>query len=166
MYRKIEDFVNDWKYESAATLKVLNNLTDESLNKKFNDNVRTPGRLAWHITAAVPITINQAGLHLDGPDRNTPIPSGASEIAETYKKLSAELPEIISQNWTNDSLTEKINVFGENWERGKLLSIIVTHQIHHRAQLTVLMRMADLKVPGIYGPSKEEWAGMGMPAQE
>ena len=166
MYRKIEDFVNDWKYESAATLKVLNNLTDESLDKKFSDNVRTPGRLAWHITSAVPITMNQAGIHMEGPDRNTPAPSRASEIAETYKNLSAKLPEIISQNWTDDSLIEKINVFGEDWERGKLLSIVVIHQTHHRGQLTVVMRLAGLKVPGVYGPSKEEWAGMGMPAQE
>ena len=146
MYRKIEDFVNDWKYESSATLKVLNNLTDESLDKKFSDNVRTPGRLAWHITSAVPITMNQAGIHMEGPDRNTPAPSSA---------------EIISQNWTDDSLIEKINVFGEDWERGKLLSIVVIHQIHHRGQLTVLMRMAGLKVPGVYGPSKEEWANFG-----
>jgi uncharacterized damage-inducible protein DinB len=29
-----------------------------------------------------------------------------------------------------------------------------------RGQLTVLMRQADLKVPGVYGPSKEEWEAM------
>jgi hypothetical protein len=28
------------------------------------------------------------------------------------------------------------------------------------------MRLADLKVPGVYGPSKEEWTAFGMPAQE
>jgi uncharacterized damage-inducible protein DinB len=46
MYRKIQDFINYWAYESEATLKVFNNLTDDSLNKKINENVRTAGRLA------------------------------------------------------------------------------------------------------------------------
>jgi uncharacterized damage-inducible protein DinB len=36
------------------------------------------------------------------------------------------------------------------------------HQCHHRGQMTVLMRQAGQKVPGIYGPAKEEWSSMGM----
>jgi uncharacterized damage-inducible protein DinB len=46
------------------------------------------------------------------------------------------------------------------------LGVIVSHQIHHRAQLTIVMRLNGLKVPGVYGPSKEEWTSYGMPAQE
>lgn len=52
------------------------------------------------------------------------------------------------------------------WKRGTTLGIIISHQIHHRAQLTIVMRLNGLKVPGVYGPSKEEWKGYGMPAQE
>jgi uncharacterized damage-inducible protein DinB len=32
--------------------------------------------------------------------------------------------------------------------------------------MTVLMRQAGLKVPGIYGPSREEWSQFGMPPQK
>jgi uncharacterized damage-inducible protein DinB len=32
--------------------------------------------------------------------------------------------------------------------------------------MTVLMRQAGLRVPGIYGPAKEDWASMNMPPQE
>jgi uncharacterized damage-inducible protein DinB len=46
------------------------------------------------------------------------------------------------------------------------LGFIVSHQIHHRAQLTVVMRLNGLNVPGVYGPSKEEWTSYGIPAQE
>ena len=42
----------------------------------------------------------------------------------------------------------------------------MNHQTHHRDQMTVLMRLQDIKVPGVYGPSKEEWAQYGMEAQE
>jgi len=42
MYNKISDFEEDWKYESDSTLKIFNNLTDKSLNEKFNEEIRTP----------------------------------------------------------------------------------------------------------------------------
>lgn len=57
-------------------------------------------------------------------------------------------------------------MYGEMWAEGKTLSVLVTHQIHHRSQLTIVMRLLGLKVPGTYGPSNEEWAAYGMPAQE
>ena len=44
------------------------------------------------------------------------------------------------------------------------LFYLIAHQTHHRGQMTVLMRQAGLRVPGIYGPAKEEWAAFGAPA--
>ena len=52
-------------------------------------------------------------------------------------------------------------MYGEPWQRALTLAILVAHQTHHRGQMTVLMRQAGLKVPGVYGPSKDEWAAMG-----
>ena len=62
MYRKLEDFINDWTIESESTLKIFNNLTDESLTKKVDDNVRTAGRLAWHITTSIGEMAHRTGL--------------------------------------------------------------------------------------------------------
>jgi len=42
------------------------------------------------------------------------------------------------------------------------LQVLVVHQAHHRGQMTVLMRQAGLKVPGVYGPAREEWTAYGM----
>lgn len=44
------------------------------------------------------------------------------------------------------------------------LRCLVFHQIHHRGELIVLMRQAGLRVPGLYGPAKEDWATYGIPA--
>jgi uncharacterized damage-inducible protein DinB len=52
-------------------------------------------------------------------------------------------------------------MYGMDWNKGTTLHILVTHQTHHRGQFTVLMRQAGLKVPGVYGPSKEEWIAYG-----
>lgn len=53
-------------------------------------------------------------------------------------------------------------MYGETWAIGVTLSALIDHQIHHRGQMTVLMRQAGLKVPGIYGPSREDWSQIGM----
>ncbi len=166
MYYKIEDFKNDWAYESSSTLKLFNNLTDDSLNKKFNDEVRTLGRLAWHITGSIPEMMNRSDLRIEGFDENSSVPKTAERIASTYKKLSDALVDEVSKKWKDENLSDKVNMYGEEWQKGKILSVLLVHQIHHRAQMTILMRLAGLKVNGIYGPSREEWAEMKMSPQE
>jgi uncharacterized damage-inducible protein DinB len=57
MYRKIQDFQGAWTYESEATQKLLDALSDESLSQRVDPEGRTLGRIAWHIAqrcAAVP----------------------------------------------------------------------------------------------------------------
>ena len=166
MYRKLSDFIDDWKYESESTIKVLSNLSDESLTVKFNNQIRTPGRLAWHIITSVGEMAHRTELTFKTVDDNSPIPSTAKEILDEYKRTSDYMIKEISEKWSDETLQLEDDMYGEKWARGKTLGIIVNHQIHHRAQLTVVMRLAGLKVPGVYGPAKEEWAGYGMEPQE
>jgi uncharacterized damage-inducible protein DinB len=168
MYRKLEDFLNDWAYESQATLKVFSNLTDESLNKNVGENIRTAGRLAWHIAGAISELGHRMGLTFDKIDQDSQFPSSAKEIVNKYKNASDALAREIKEKWNDDTLLLVDVTAGpeEIWSRGKTLGALVSHQIHHRAQLTVVLRLNGLKVPGIYGPSKEEWTSYGMPAQE
>lgn len=165
MYYKISDFIKDWTYESEATLKVFNNLTDESLTKKVNENVRTAGRLARHITTSISEMAQRTGLSFQAVDENS-FPATVKEIVDTYKSASENLLNEIKDKWTDETLQQEDDMYGEKWKRGKTLSIIINHQIHHRGQLTVVMRLLGLKVPGIYGPAKEEWTNFGMTAQE
>ncbi len=83
-------------------------------------------------------------------------------IKTAYNAASASLAEEIKCNWKDETLSIEDDMYGQKWKRGITLGILITHQTHHRGQMTVLMRQAGLKVPGIYGPSYEEWAAMGM----
>ncbi len=166
MYYKLQDFIEDWAYESEATLKILNNLTDDSINKVVSENVRTAGRLAWHITTSIGEMAKRTGLKFKCAETDSPVPSSAKEIAEAYKEASDNMLNAIKSNWNDDSLMIEDDMYGEMWKRGTTLEVIINHQIHHRGQLTVVMRLLGLKFPGIYGPSKEEWAQYGMQAQE
>lgn len=166
MYHKLEDFISDWTIESESTIKTLNNLTDESLTKKVNENVRTAGRLAWHITTAIGEMAHRTGLTFKTIESNSSVPESAKEIVDAYKEASSNLLDAIKSNWSDESLIVEDDMYGEMWKRGTTLGVIISHQIHHRAQLTVVMRLNGLKVPGVFGPSKEEWTNYGMPAQE
>ena len=168
MYYKISDFIEDWKYESESTIKVLRNLSDESLTKKFNNEIRTAGKLAWHIAGAISELGHRMGLTFDEIDQDSPFPSSAKEIVDEYKRASDGLIKGIKEKWSDETLSieDKITGQGDMWSRGKTLGALVTHQIHHRGQLTVVMRLAGLKVPGVYGPAKEEWVNYGMQPQE
>jgi len=166
MYHKLEDFINDWTIESESTLKVFNKLTDESLTKKVDDNVRTAGRLAWHITTSIGEMAHRTGLTFKTVEANSAIPATAKEIVDAYKEASENLLAAIKSSWNDDTLSVEDDMYGEMWKRGTTLGVIISHQIHHRAQLTVVMRLNGLKVPGVFGPSKEELTSYGMPAQE
>lgn len=166
MYRKLEDFIKDWTIESESTIKIFNNLTDESLTKKVNENVRTAGRIAWHITTSISEMAHRTGLTFKTVDENSLLPETAKEIVDAYKEASENLLSEIKANWNDETLNIEDDMYGEKWKRGTTLGVIISHQIHHRAQLTVIMRLNGLNVPGVYGPSKEEWTNYGMPAQE
>lgn len=159
---KIEEFAATWAYESDGTQKCLDRLTDASLGHAVDADGRTIARLAWHITQSIPEMMGRTGLTVTGPAEHDPPPRHAAEIAAAYRTAAASLIDEIRARWTDASLKESDEMYGERWPRSQTLQVLVAHQTHHRGQLTVLMRQAGLAVPGIYGPAREEWGGMGM----
>ncbi len=165
MYCTIKDFLDDWKFESDATLKMISILTDASLGQKVSPESRSLGFLAWHIALTLGEMGGKAGLKVDGPEEDAPMPPKASAIVSAYR-TGAQSIALEAKKWTDSMLVETIDMYGEPWTRSAALMSLVKHQIHHRAQMTMLMRQAGLKVPGIYGPSREEWSKFGMQAPQ
>jgi uncharacterized damage-inducible protein DinB len=166
MFRRVQDFLADWAYESEATLSVLRALTDASLAQRVEPEGRSAGRLAWHIVQCAPGMAREAGLEVDGPGEKDPVPTSAAVFADRYAVAAKAIAAAAAAQFTDDRLAEEIPMYGEVWARGKALSALIRHEAHHRGQLTVLMRQAGLRVPGVYGPAREEWAAMGLDAME
>jgi uncharacterized damage-inducible protein DinB len=162
MFVKLKHFERAWQHESESTLRVLRALTDASLAQPVAPQERTLGRIAWHVTTTLPEMMGRTGLKLAGPDEHAPMPQTAAAIAAGYQAASASLVDAIAAAWTDETLQQTDDMYGQTWKRGVTLSALITHQAHHRGQMTVLMRQAGLKVPGVYGPAREDWAGMGM----
>ena len=163
-YPTIKEFLEDWAYESGATLKVLGNITDAAMEQKVTDTGRSLGFIGWHLTETIGEMMGRTGLKIFSPDFTTGHwnEKSAANLKECYKHASDSLVEKLEANWNDSTLQEEDDMYGEKWKRGTTLNILIAHQAHHRGQLTVLMRQAGLKVPGFYGPSYEEWQTMGM----
>lgn len=164
MYRKLEDFQRDWGYDIESTIKLFNNLTDETLHEKIVPHGRSIGFLAWHLAQTMGEMLGLAGLKIDAPHLESPVQYSVSEIISTFEKAANSVKEEISKNWTDETLLQEDQMYGETWKRGQTLLYMLLHQAHHRGQIIVLMRQAGLRVVGIYGPAQEEWAEHGMPA--
>ena len=166
MFTKVKHFERAWARESEGTLRVLRALTDDSLSQAVAHGERTLGRIAWHITTTLPEMMGRTGLKLAGPGEHDPLPKSAAVIAAGYEAAAKSLLEAIQRGWSDETLQQADDMYGEQWKRGLTLVALISHQAHHRGQMTVLMRQAGLRVPGVYGPAHEDWASMGMEPPE
>jgi uncharacterized damage-inducible protein DinB len=162
MFRRVADFQKAWEQEKDSTLKILRALTDASLGQAVTKDDRTLGRLAWHVATTPVEMMERTGLKVAGPSQDAPPPAIAAAIASAYETAAQAVADGVSA-WTDVTLEVEDDMYGERWPRGLTLQALVAHQAHHRGQMTVLMRQAGLKVPGVYGPAREEWTTYGMP---
>lgn len=162
MYRQIDDFIKAYENLSGSTTKVFALLTDEHLPKVSGQDHRSPGQIAWHIVTSLSEMMNRTGLGLDSVDPESLPPATAAEIREAYKQASLELVDAVKSGWTDETLLQTDNLYGQTWARGMTLAVLVNHEIHHRAQMIMLLRQAGIAVPGVCGPAREEWSTYGM----
>lgn len=162
MYVTISDFIKEWNREAMLTQKVLDGLTDESLKQQVYSEGRTLGRIAWHFTTNIPDYLAHFGLKIDGVKNAESVPTSAKEIAETFKNISLDAAKAIEEEWTDESLKQVHEAFGRQESNASILMGLIKHIIHHRGQVTVLMRQAGIKPFGVYGPPKEDWIYLGV----
>jgi uncharacterized damage-inducible protein DinB len=156
MFRHVQDFLETWTSESQATLRVFRALSDGSLSHGVAPGGYTLGSLAGHITGSIAGLPANAGL--------LPMPGAMPELASVkalvaaYEHNANQVAEAVKEKWSDAQLGEEITIFGRSVRKGVVLAMLISHQGHHRAQMTVLMRQAGLKVPGVYGPSQDDLA--------
>jgi uncharacterized damage-inducible protein DinB len=163
MFRTIEDFLERFTDQAERTGNLFATLTDESLSQPITEGHRNLGRIAWHLTTTIPEMMAKTGLDVGAVEEDAPMVATGQEIVDGYRAVSAELIEAIRTNWTDADLEVEDDMYGSKWKRCYTLQCLIDHEVHHVGQMTVLMRQAGLRVPGIYGPAKEDWAKFGMP---
>lgn len=155
MYHEIGEFTEHYKWESDVTAKVLAALTDESLRQAKAEGHNNLGDIAWHVATAPAFMLNEIKMEMPKFERGTPAGLTVAKISETYADLLAKV-DAHAQNITPDDLKAIHHVFGMmDWPAAQMLNALIAHEIHHRGQMSVIMRQAGLVVPGIYGPNYE-----------
>ena len=153
----------EFDHEMANTRKLLERVPDGNFDYKPHEKSMTLGRLAGHV-AEVPsyatATIRMDKLELTGSEKPFH-PTSKKELLESFDKYVAEARQAISTASDED--------LGKIWSLrfgGKdvfsmprvavLRSMVMNHLIHHRAQLQVYLRLNNVEIPGMYGPSADE----------
>lgn len=152
--------------EMANTRKLLECVPDGKWDWKPHPKSMTLGRLAGHV-AELPgwatNTIRLSVLKIDPADGSFQafFANSRQDLLATFDKNVAEAREAIA-GATDDHLHQiwSLEFSGKtvmSMPRAAVLrSVVMNHLIHHRAQLGLFLRLNDVAIPGMYGPSADE----------
>ena len=149
--------------EAATTRRLLERVPVQHLTWKPHDKSMSMGRLATHI-AEIPGWVSTF-LDTDGFDvgasRHTPQIAGTvPELLTMFDKnvpmaetaIRRQTPDKLSAMWR---ITKQGQVLLEMPRMGVIRTLLLNHLIHHRGQLSVYLRLKDVPLPSIYGPTAD-----------
>src|SRR5687767_12242833 len=158
-------FIAELKHEAGLTRKMLEKVPMDKADWKPHGKSMTLGRLATHIAE----TIHWIPVILQADEfdfASNPSPKG--HTAANSEELLTILDNNLNKAITALSQTDD-ETFNKTWSVKRGEQLIMTspkkvatrgwafsHQFHHRGQLSVYLRLLDIPVPGMYGPSADE----------
>lgn len=159
----VDALLPEFDHEMTVTRRVLERVPDDRLDWRPHPKSMTLGQLAQHV-ATIPMwgstTLNVTELDLPGGQTNAPMTSRAEMLAAFDKNVSDTRAALTGRGdgefmapWTlkNNGQTVFTMPRAAVWR-----SFVMSHLIHHRAQLAVYLRLNDVPVPSMYGPSADE----------
>lgn len=153
----------EFDQEFGETRKALERVPADKFDWKPHDKSYSLHALAAHLAEVpqwVAVTVNMDTFDLDAPYERV-VPETKEEILEHFDASLAEARKVIEET-SGATLMETWQMIKggevalEMPKAAVLRSFIFNHNVHHRAQLGVYLRMLDVPVPGHYGPSADE----------
>lgn len=154
----------EYQHESALTRKVLERIPEDKLGWKPHAKSMTLGRLASHLAEIQGWVKSAIELDvMDIPEDFEPLDAASKEeILRVFDANAAEAAKAFKSGLPNEKLMDswKLTRGGQTMIEMPRLQVIrgfvLSHQIHHRGQMSVYLRLNDIPVPAIYGPSADE----------
>ena len=161
---ELEMFLSAWERESESTLKLLRALPATQYDFRPDAGGRSLGELAWHLAegdAYMSYGIDAGKFSMDAKPPNIERPRTVEALAPGYERIHREAVARIRKLKPEDLDRSVLFFTGQQLPiRDILWSMIISHGIHHRGQLTLMCRLAGGQAPGLYGPNREEMAAV------
>ncbi|NDC40996.1 MAG: hypothetical protein EBZ77_05520 [Chitinophagia bacterium] len=154
--------------EALSTRKMLERIPFDHADWAPHEHSMKLARLASHVAELptwVGVTLNTAELDFGKREYKPYVAASAEElvtffdknVAEAVEVLKAATPEQFGETWT---LRNNDHIIFSLPKAAVLRSFSLSHMYHHRGQLSVYLRLLNVPVPGMYGPSKDDQIAM------
>ena len=153
----------EYDHEMGTTRKLLERLPDDKLEWKPHDKSRALGELACHLgnipnwAASI---LNESSFDLAGEPPHQAAKSSRADILalfdETTKKTRGLMDKSDAELMAPWSLKRGGQAMFSMPRIAAFRSFVLGHTIHHRGQLSVYLRLNQIPVPPIYGPTADE----------
>jgi uncharacterized damage-inducible protein DinB len=159
-----QSFLAELEHEYASSKRILERVPFNDPAYKPHDKSMSMERLARHVAELwgwAAVTINQDQLDFSVDYIPTPEVHNTEELLALHEKMyqqakaafSGASDEEYGKMWT---LRNGEHVIFTLPKVVVLRTMVFNHIIHHRGQLSVYLRLKDVAVPGLYGPSADE----------
>lgn len=156
--------VAEMEQEAAVTRKCLERIPADKFAFKPHEKSMTFSALASHIAEMfswTAVTLQKPELDFAQMDYKPFEPATTAELVEFLDKNVEEAidvlrntpDEVFIENWT---MRNGEKVYFTMPKAVVMRSFVINHIVHHRGQLSVYLRLNDIAVPSIYGPSADE----------
>lgn len=148
--------------EAASTRRLIEIIPEANLDWRPHAKSMSVGQLALHLAAMPEVVASMlASSSHEVPTVPLPEAESVSEIMALLERSTAAAASQIRE-WSDADLQQTFNwmlegasiVSTSRYEQVR--STLLNHCYHHRGQLTVYLRLLDVPIPGIYGPSADE----------
>jgi uncharacterized damage-inducible protein DinB len=155
----------EFDHEMGTTRRVLERVPDADLAWKPHEKSFSMGQLAEHLANLptwVGYTCDRSILDLATlGDRRPRVPASTADILKRFddnvkaarKTLAEQTDSAMMSMWT---LKKEGQEFFTMPKAAVLRSFVMNHAIHHRGQLSVYLRLRNVPLPAMYGPSADE----------
>ena len=158
-----QELIQEYQQEAETTKRVLERVPEAQLTWKPHEKSMTLGRLSQHI-AELPQWVARS-LTMDefvfgtGPYKPV-IPETHAQIMQTYEKNLGEAVAALGTATDAKLATtwkvKKGDVLISERQRAVSIRRELRHLVHHRGQLSVYLRLLNIPVPPIFGPTADE----------
>ena len=156
-------FLDVYEREHAITMKVLRAYPAGRADLRPHPQCRTAKELAWVFVLERGLgTMLLQDAFAQGPPAGEapPVPDRWEDVLDQLEAAHREFGERVA-SLTEEELDGRVSFFTGpqkmgTYTRREILWFLLHDQIHHRGQFSIYLRMADGRVPSIYGPSGDE----------